>query len=280
MSIELPEAKILGDQMNTVLPGKRVASYRLQDHERLQKIGMLNKDTTAFDQLIHERVESVLSRGNVIRLQLSNGMNLILGPEYGGQILYHHSAATPPGKFHLQIAFDDGTALTVRLTSMGVIQALQDHQLEESYVYRRDFNPQVASPLDAEFTLTRFSKLLAARNRMLKSVLVGKDAVVVGLSNSAFQDIIYRAELHPKRKATELNENERHALYEAMKLVLHERIRLKGKDVFHDLYGTQGGYTPAMGPHRKRETCPRCGTPIEKLSIGGGHVYLCPRCQT
>ena len=37
------------------------------------------------------------------------------------------------------------------------------------------------------------------------AVLVGKDALVVGLSNSAFQDIIYRAGLHPKRKASSLN---------------------------------------------------------------------------
>ena len=112
-----------------------------------------------------------------------------------------------------------------------------------------------------------------------KSVLVGKDAVVVGLSNSAFQDIIYRAMLHPKRKASELSEDERRALYDAIRLVLQERIRLNGKDQFHDLYGNQGGYTPAMGPNMKQETCPVCGTTIEKLSVGGGHVYLCPHCQ-
>jgi formamidopyrimidine-DNA glycosylase len=29
----------------------------------------------------------------------------------------------------------------------------------------------------------------------------------------------------------------------------------------------------------KHQTCPKCGTPIEKLSVGGGHVYLCPNCQ-
>ena len=114
---------------------------------------------------------------------------------------------------------------------------------------------------------------------MLKSVLVGKDAVVVGLSNSAFQDIIYRAKLHPKRKASELNKDERRALYDAIRLVLQERIRLNGKDQFYDLYGNQGGYTPAMGPDMKQQPCPICGTPIEKLSVGGGHVYFCPNCQ-
>ena len=279
MSIELPEAKILAEQMNKELRGKRIKSCHLQDYERLQRIGMLDKDIKSFDQLVNGKIESVLSRGNVIRVKLDNGTNLVLGPEYGGEIFYHTSEKTVPKKFHLRVDFSDDTALTVRLTSMGLIHAMKDNDLERSYVFRRDFNPEVLSPIDEEFTFERFSKLLADNSRMLKSVLVGKDAVVVGLSNSAFQDILYRARLHPKRKASELNKDERRALYDAIKLVLQERIRFKGKDQFYDLYGNQGGYTPAMGPNMKQQPCPICGTSIEKLSVGGGHIYFCPNCQ-
>jgi len=279
MSIELPEAKILAEQMDRELRGKQVKSCHLQDYERLQRIGMLDRDTRTFDQLVSGRVEYVASRGNMIRMKLNNGMNLILGPEYGGEIRYHKSEEEVPGKFHFKVSFHDGTVLTVRYTSMGVIQAARDSELERSYLYRRDFNPKVLSPIDEKFTFERFSKLLADNNRALKSVLVGKDAVVVGLSNSAFQDILYRARLHPRRKASELNEHERRALYEAIRLVLQERIRLNGKDQFRDLYGNQGTYAPAMGPSMKQKDCPICGTPIEKLSVGGGYVFLCPKCQ-
>jgi formamidopyrimidine-DNA glycosylase len=162
---------------------------------------------------------------------------------------------------------------------MGVIQALNDNDLGLSYVFRRDFNSEVLSPIDKEFTFQRFSKLLAGNSRALKSVLVGKDAFVVGLSNSAFQDIIYRAKLHPKRKASELSIDEGRALFDAIKLVIQERIRFKGKDQFYDLYGNQGSYTPAMGPNMKQQPCSVCGTPIKKLSVGGGRVYFCPNCQ-
>jgi len=279
MSIELPEAKILAEQMSKELRGKRIKSCHLQDYERLQRIGMLDKDTKSFDQLVNGRIESVISRGNVIRVKLDNGMNLVLGPEYGGKIFYHKSGKTVPEKFHLRVNFGDDTALTVRLTSMGLIHAMKDNELERSYVFRRDFNLEVVSPIDEDFTFERFLKLLADNNRMLKSVLVGKDAVVVGLSNSAFQDIVYRARLHPKRKASELNKDERRALYDAIRFLLQERIRFKGKDQFYDLYGNQGGYTPAMGPNMKQQPCPICGTSIEKLSVGGGHIYFCPNCQ-
>jgi len=278
VSIELPEAKILAEQMNLELRGKRVKSYILKDYERLQRIGMMDKDLTSFNQLVDGKIETVASRGNVIRVKFDNGANLILGPEYGGEIFYHTDTANVP-KFHLRVDFSDGKVLTVRLTSMGVIQVLKDDELERSYVYKRDFDSTKLSPTDEEFTFERFSKRMADHNKMLKSVLVGKDAILVGVSNSTFQDILYRARLHPKRKASELNAEEKRSLYDAIRLVLKERLRLKGKDKFHDLHGKQGSYTPAMGPNMKQQTCPECGTSIEKLSLGGGHVYLCPKCQ-
>jgi formamidopyrimidine-DNA glycosylase len=279
VSIELPEAKILAEQMNKTLQGKRVKGYHLRDCERLQKIGFINRDTKAFDQLVNRRVESVTSRGNAIRVELDEGMNIILFPEYGGEVFYHSSETTVPEKFHLKIDFGDKTALTVRLTSMGGIQVLKDAELKNSYVFKRDFNPEILSPIDEDFTFERFSKLLAKNNKALKSVLVGKDAIAVGLSNSAFQDIIYRAKLHPKRKASELKLDEQKALFKAVMFVLQERIRLNGKNQFFDLHQNKGRYIPAMGPNMRKQKCPVCGTPIEELSLGGGKVFTCPKCQ-
>ncbi len=278
MSVELPEALILAEQMNEELKGKRIESCRLRDCDRMRRIGFINEDLADFDRLVDGRVESAVSRGNTVLVKLDNGMNLIITPEYGGRVLYHSDAEKAPGRYHLRVDFTDGTALTVRLTSMGVIRAADDSGLEESYVYRRDFSEK-ASPVDESFTFEVFSELISGRNRQLKQVLVGKDAVVVGMSNSAFQDAIYRAGLHPKRRASELGGDEVRSLYDAVKLLMRERTRLGGKDQFRDIYGRQGGYTPAMGPNMKGKVCPACGTPVEKISHGGGHVYLCPKCQ-
>lgn len=279
MSIELPEAKILAEQMNRELRGKSIKSYQLRDCERLQKIGFINKDPKSFDQLANREVKIVTSRGNAIRVELDKEMNIILCPEYGGEIFYHTNKRTIPEKFHLRIDFCDQTALTVRLTSMGGIRVLKDAELMSSYIFKRDFNSEILSPTDENFTFKRFANLLATTNRALKQVLVGKDAVVVGLSNSAFQDIIYRAKLHPKRKASELDLNEQKALYDAIKLVLRKRIQLNGKNQFFDLYRNQGRYIPAMGPNMRKQNCPICGNPIVELSHGGGKVFVCSKCQ-
>ena len=279
MSIELPEAKILADQMNKELKQKRIKSYRLRDCEKLQKIGFINRDNKSFDLIVNRKVETVTSRGNSLRVKLDEGINIILSPEYGGEIFFHLSEATIPEKFHVKIDFSDKTALTVRFTSMGGLRVLKDADLMDSYVFKRDFNTEILSPIDENFTFERFSRLLSDNKRALKPVLVGKDAVLVGLSNSAFQDIIYRAKLHPRRKASELNLNEKKALYDSVKLVLKERLRLNGKNQFLDLYQNQGHYISAMGPNMRKKNCPICESPIQELSLGGGKVFVCPKCQ-
>lgn len=280
MSIELPEAKILSKQMSKELRGKQIWACQLQDYEKLQKIGLINKNLSDFDRLAGGRIESVSSRGNVIRMKLDNGMNLILAPEYGGRILYHTKGRIVPAKFHFKLCFSDDTTLTVALTSMGVIHALKNNELENSYVYKRDFLSTVSSPIgEKEFTFEQFSRNLTDKTVNIKSALVGKNAVVVGLSNSAYQDIIYRARIHPKRKASDLTESERRAVCNAIKFVVQKRIQSGGKTQFVDLYGKQGSYTPAMGPNMKEQACPTCGTRVENLSLGGGQVYFCPKCQ-
>ncbi len=280
MSIELPEAKILADQMNKELKGKRIKGYRLRDCEKLQKIGFINRDNKSFDQIVNREVESVISRGNSILVKLDERMNMILNPEYGGEIFYHLSEVTVPEKFHLKIDFSDETALTVRFTNMGGMRVLKDAELMDSYVFKRDFNNAVFSPIDENFTFERFSRLLSENNRALKPELVGKDAVLVGLSNSAFQDIIYRAKLHPNRKASDLNLNERKALFDSVNLVIRERLRLNGKTQFLDLYQNKGQYVTKMGPNLRKKNCPVCDSPIQELSLGEGKVFVCPKCQT
>ena len=56
LSIELPEAKILAEQSNEELRGKRVKAYHLQNIESLQRTGLLNKDMKSFAQLVNGEI--------------------------------------------------------------------------------------------------------------------------------------------------------------------------------------------------------------------------------
>ncbi len=278
MSVELPEAYILAKQMNQELSGKQVAACNLQNLGNYQNLGFVNMYLSDFDRLIGGKIQSVVSRGNTIRVKLDNNSNLLLAPEYGGIVIFHPKGSALPKKFHLKLGFTDEAALTVTLTGMGIIKSLTDEELQESYVYKRDFSA-TASPLEDDFTFGRFSTELAGRGVNLKTLLVGKDALVVGLGNAAFQDILYHADIHPKRKGSDLNQAEQRALFDAIRFVVEQRIKLGGKTQFFDFYGKQGAYVPAMGPNMKGKICTACGSGVEKLSLSGGQVFLCPKCQ-
>jgi len=275
----MPEARILARQMRAAIVGKTVAGFELRGCESLQRLGFVNRDPEAFGRLAGETVQAVVSRGNTMLVKLTGDQNLILSPEYGGEIFLHENARSFSGKYHLRLDFADGSALTVRLTGMGGVYACSEEGLTAHYLVRRDFDPDRPEPDDLDLTPGRFAEWLAAAGRQLKPVLVGKDALVVGLSNSAFQDMIHRAGLHPKRRAADLGPDQRRALYDAMRLVVSERLRLGGKSQFRDLFGRPGCYEPAMGPALRGRPCPVCGTAVQKLSLGGGDVFVCPRCQ-
>jgi formamidopyrimidine-DNA glycosylase len=275
MSIELPEAHILARQLGETVVGRRVASCELREAERLRRSGFINQDAGAFDALAGRDLRSARSRGNTILVGFEGGLNLLVAPEYGGVMLLHGAGVGSGERFHLKVAFDGGSALTVRLTGMGAIQVLPDARLGESYMYRRDFLG-AADPLD-ERSLPEgeLAERLRARGRMLKAVLVGKEAVVVGISNAAFQEIAWQARLHPKRKASSLTAAEGRRLARAVKKVLADRIRLGGKEGFVDLFGKPGRYSSAMGGKK----CPRCGAAFARVAVGGGPSTFCPDCQ-
>ena len=279
MSVELPESQILAEQMTQSLLGKKIKSYHLEDYQKLQKVGFINKNIKDYNGLVGCTIKSIDQRGNVIRIQLSKKTNLVLCPDYGAEILFHQNQDTLPKKHHLKIDFSDGTFFTIRQTGMGCILAASDDGVNDLYVIKRDFSDTPSPIGEHDFTFEKFRDLLDAKNQNVKAAIVGKTAVVVGLSNAAFQEIIYAAGIHPKRNTSSLDDDEKHDLYDAMKQILNARICAGGKDNWKNLFGNYGRHTPVMGPNMKGKECPRCGAAIEKIAHGGGQVYFCPRCQ-
>jgi len=279
VSVELPESQILAEQMTQSLLGKKIASYNLQDYQKLQKVGFMNKNLKEYDLLVGCTIKSINQRGNVIRIQLSKKMNLVLCPDYGAEILYHRNQDTLPKKHHLKIDFSDGTFITIRQTGMGCILAASDNSVNDLYVIKRDFSDTPSPIGEHDFTFEKLRSLLDAKSQNVKAAIVGKSAVVVGLSNAAFQEIIFAAGIHPKRNTSSLDDDEKHDLYDAMKQILNARICAGGKDNWKNLFGEYGRHTPVMGPNMKGEDCPECGAAIEVIAHGGGQVYFCPRCQ-
>lgn len=278
MSIELPEVDILARQLDECLGKREIASIEVDNYEKLQKSSFFNKDVNYYQELVGGKVTRVVGRGTVIRLSLQNKMNLLLAPEMGGELRFLEGGEKMPRKYHLLSEFKDGSVLSVQLKGYGPIFASHDDDLGKIYSYDRDFLHGI-SPLEPEFTADYVYKALGENDKNLKTLMVGKEAIVVGYGNAGFQEIAYEAGIHPKRKSSTFSSAEMKALHKAIKKITELRIKKGGKDSFTDIYGKPGTHIPLIGGHMRDRECPKCGTKIERLMFGGGPTYLCPSCQ-
>lgn len=110
---------------------------------------------------------------------------------------------------------------------------------------------------------------------MLAAVLDGSSAPlkarlmdqsrVAGLGNLLTDDVLWRARLDPARAAGSLTADEVRALHTALRATLR-------------ILGRRGGsHTGDLQVERQREgRCPRCGSPLQRRTIGGRTTYSCP----
>jgi formamidopyrimidine-DNA glycosylase len=104
--------------------------------------------------------------------------------------------------------------------------------------------------------------------------------LIPGLGNAIAQDIMFRAQLDPKRSIDTLTAQEQEALHTAIVDTVQEIIAQGGRYDETDLYGNPGGYVRLMDKNAAGQPCPACGTIVAKMSYLGGTCYFCPSCQS
>jgi formamidopyrimidine-DNA glycosylase len=121
-----------------------------------------------------------------------------------------------------------------------------------------------------EVSRGRFDDLLTGRHATVKSVLTDQSALA-GLGNLLADEILWRARLHPARKADSLTEGERASLYADMRRTLRSAVRA-GNVPPRDSWLTGRRDDP-------EGTCPRHDERLRRGRIAGRGTVWCPRCQ-
>ena len=131
--------------------------------------------------------------------------------------------------------------------------------------------------MDPDFDVNVLTRQLAKRRGVLKSVLLNQ-RILAGLGNRDADESMWLAGIDPRRSAASLTAEELTRLQAAIVSVLNEGIDLRGTQ--RDLFGVKGQAVHRRNIFEKaRQPCPRCGTPIAYLRIGGRNTYYCPSCQ-
>lgn len=274
---ELPEFATLARQMRETLTGKVIAHGSLGNAPH--RFVWHNRKPEEFARLTSGKTVGLArSRGKWLFLPLEPGYVLVIG-ECGGRLRFHPAGDPAPPRYHLRIAFVDGSAFSALTTMWGAYDLFeQGRELEREYI--RGMRP---TPADPAFTPAYFSALIdeaAAAGKRSAKALLTQDQLVPGIGNSLAQDILFRAGLDPRHLVADLDKPRRRTFHRAIVKTVAEATRKGGRNDEVDLFGRPGGYARLLGKTTEGKPCPTCGTTIRKIQFLGGSAYFCPSCQT
>lgn len=273
---ELPEYIVLAGQMNDTLQGKLIQSGNLGNSPH--KFVWYNRTDEEFAALTEgKRVGEAWAKGRWLFIPLEPGYVLLFG-ECGGKMLYHSPGSNLPKKYHLCITFEDDSFFTATTQMWGAMELYEKGE-EQNREYVKDMR---TTPIEPGFTFKYFSTLidgLVAEKKRSAKALLTQDQIIPGLGNAIAQDILFRARLHPRHPISDLDADQRKALYDALINTVAEVVEKGGRYDEFNLYGNRGKYVRIMDKNAVSKPCPECGGEIKKTQYLGGACYFCPSCQ-
>lgn len=271
--IELGEARVIANQLSKVLKEKTIKNiiYMKTPH----KFCWVNHDEKTYSSLLkNKKIEDVIASAHYIRIIIESDVELVIGEDV--QISYN-KAADIGDKHQLCLLLDDNNAITFKIKLYGFLLIGTKKELLETQKYYK-IAYEAIDPLSDAFTYECFVKQtgLDSNKGSVKSALATEQHIP-GLGNGVLQDILFNANVSPRKKIVTLSYNEKIQLYNSIKNTIAKMINLGGRDSMEDIYGNPGGYKTLMTT--KKDKCPSCGSELKKEAYLGGKVIYCPKCQ-
>jgi len=137
-------------------------------------------------------------------------------------------------------------------------------------------------PFDLKFDREETIKKFAKRNIRIKTALLNQE-IMSGVGNIYADETLWRAMVHPEISTADLSRKKIASIIDFATEVMREAIA-KGGTSFDDLYinvnGESGFFEQSLAAYgRTDKPCPRCGTPIRRITFGARSSHFCPRCQ-
>ena len=263
---ELPEVETIKNELAPHIIGHTITAVTLFDNRIVRQTSVEEFGS----RLIGETITGVGRRGKYLIFSLTSGESLIIHLKMTGSLWLK-----PPDRFiRAVIHLDGGVKIYFRdPRKFGVMWLVKDKNTVADKL-----GPE---PLEAGFTAKTLAKALSGRTAPIKALLCDQ-SLIAGIGNMYADEALFLARIHPMRAGESLSTKEIERLYRAIRQVLAAGINDKGAST--DTYFRPSGdigtaHFQFRVAHRRGESCPICGTPLDRIPVRNRGSYFCPKCQ-
>jgi formamidopyrimidine-DNA glycosylase len=271
---ELPEVETVRRRLAPHLEGRRFDNVEISDARLTRPFDPVS----VARELEGERIASLDRRGKYLIVRFESGLSLLIHLRMTGSLRHAADGSLPDDPYRRSVVrLDDGSDVAYRdVRRFGTWLVLAPGELD-AYLDAR-VGPE---PLGPSFHTRAFAEYLAARRAPIKAVILDQ-RTVAGVGNIYADEALWRARIHPLREARSLDADEVKELRRRIRQVLELGIKRQGASLrdYSLPDGEPGGMQKEFKVYgRAGEPCDRCGTPIERIRVGGRGTWYCPSCQ-
>lgn len=280
---ELPEVETVKAGLTPVMEGAVIASAEVNRPDLRWPL----PDNMAA-RLKDRQILGLRRRSKYILVDLDGGETLLIHLGMSGRMMisgyrtgdFYHVHPAPAKHDHVVLHLDGGERITFNDARRFGAMDLFETSKQEDYWLIRDLGPE---PLGNAFNESYLIAKLKSRNSPIKSVLLDQ-RMVAGLGNIYVCEVLFRAGIHPKRKASQLSVKRIATLVPLIRDVLSEAIAAGGSSLrdYRQADGELGYFQHGFQVYdREGQTCvtPDCGKDIRRIVQSGRSSFFCLQCQ-
>ncbi len=258
---ELPEVESYRRFLHANALGRRIALVPHLDASLVRH----TEPAALASQLTGSHISSTYRHEKLAFAKLSRGGHLVLHFGMAGDLKVH-----PPGQapLHARLVLDfaAGDSLTyICQRKFGYLSLTDD---PEGFVRGLGWGPDTLNQLDER----TFAAGLAATRSPVKAALMDQRRWA-GIGNLYADEALFQSRIRPAAPSNRLGPRRVRRLYETVKEVLRAAVE---RDADFDAY--PDGYL--LTNKGTDVPCPRCGTGLRSIRVGGRTTIYCTRCQS
>ena len=240
------------------------------------------------DRLTGKRVDRLRRRSKYIMIDLDSGETLLVHLGMSGRMTisghtigeFQHPHPVPAKHDHVVFHMHGGARITFNDARRFGAMDLMPTQDEADHWLIRDLGPEpMGNVFDEDYLVSR----LKDRKTPIKTALLDQ-RIVSGLGNIYVCEVLFRAGIHPARKAGAISAKRVRTLVPLIRDVLGEAIEAGGSSLkdFRQADGELGYFQHNFAVYdQEGNTCPNalCDTKICRIVQSGRSSFFCPQCQ-